>query len=65
MKKSLYAIGYEWPDGSLGFYTLLGGEILHSTKKDALETLDYVKRTNSSASKEYKLFKIKLKEVIE
>ena len=65
MKKTLYAIGYEWPDGSMGFYTLLGGQILESTKKEALQSLEHVKITNSSTSKEYKLFKVKLKEVIE
>ena len=64
MKQSHYAVAFKWPNEELGFYAFHSNEILYCSKAEALEALDYVKSKNTNNSKDYKLYKLKLKEVI-
>ncbi len=56
-----YAVAREFEDGSLGFYTFHNSQILHCTKQSALNALNKAK--DGSITANYKLYKIKLKEV--
>ena len=58
-----YVVAHEWPDGTLGFYAFHGSEVLYCNKKEAIASLECVKSKNPIESKEYKLYKLKLKEV--
>jgi hypothetical protein len=57
-----FAIGFNWPSGSVGFCSFHSSEIQYGNTKDALATLKYAK-TNFGKDHKYRIYKLVLEEM--